>query len=995
MPGFFDDFLKGWDSGNDRPASSTNPLGKNPHWDPAAMAVLGTAAGGTAIGAFGRAGAAAARAGTAAAPADGALIEMGLMPPAPPSLLGMFDTAAVGGIAGGGAGYLGNELYRHMTSSGSSASPAAAPAATPPPSALKPVASIWANGAQVDANHPAVAEAERLGAVIGRENPGRALIPNEYWYRIGGNADGQYDPQQFARPFKPTNQQEFDRMPPGTEYHDRQNKLQKKPGAPAPVAQDMVNRKPGAPAKYQQFREPGSGRTPALLKEMQAGGMMPKDMQLSRFMTMPSPDYLGTLNENTATKTGTPVMAKNRLPPASLEPPTPQFAPPTTAYDEMGVGSLFDQDPQMLMHKDRGHNLVRQGLDSVPGGLDPSLLQVPGPERAIPGGALSRAMTEDPGPAYMNSFHRPVPRSHEYEIPTPLIDSEPVQVQRKNWGPLTERDMHEKYYADRAGLPWQPRLPQVSSAPEPGSYTPTDPTQLSADFQAIRQQLRDSSAAEVAKREAESERLRTQGGYFSGGNGYVSLKPGSWTAEAQAEVDNFHANQQPAGTMMPNRAPLSRGPGSRPAPQSSGGSSYVPGGVEQGGAIRTGDPFFDVNIDFDRLQKEKLLKDQNDAVFAKANNARMGDIAANRHAAEDKRYATLSAQGKGDDTIERIMFPQRFAQPKDPAIEQAKAIDAAERQGRSNLHAIAQKFRRNGIPIDQAYAAAMNTIKTTNPADKGAVPSLPGMDPLRVIGSVGGSAGASASNYGVGMANAHNALTLGNQTSADNRYGIDSRERVGLAQAQNNFIQSLLENAQKEQELRMNQGVVNSETSAAAQARNLEMIKLMQGQGVHNLPPGHPDRAHYDKLWQGMMGSPANGDRPDAASAASAGDALNNWVKWMGGGPGSPPPAAAPAPAPPMNAAQHYASNPAAMKQYLETFPLARQPYEAAKIMAEAGQYSDPYISDYAKEQFKGAPNLEWGWDNEPDVLADWAAKQPGGLPREAYLPAARQYYGQ
>lgn len=849
----------------------------------------------------------------------------------------------------------------------------------------KPVASIWANGAQVDANHPAVAEAERLGAVIGRENPGRALIPNEYWYRIGGNADGQYDPQQFARPFKPTNQQEFDRMPPGTEYHDRQNKLQKKPGAPAPVAQDMVNRKPaaqpaapvaqdmvnrkpGAPAEYQQFREPGSGRTPALLKEMQAGGMMPKDMQLSRFMTMPSPDYLGTLNENTAPKTGTPVMAKNRPPTASPDQPVQSRDP------------LADQIMAELARR------AQQSRDP----LDPSLFQVRDIPR--PRGSLSRAMADDPG-QQMDPY-RHVPRSRSYQNPVPDLSP-----------------------SDDMGVPF-------------GGVDRE--AQIRQQFAGIDQKHQAALQAERAAKEAEWERVRTQGGYFPGGNGYSSLKPGSWNAGAQAEVDNFAANNpRPSPTTL-NRLPGEVPPSMRPSPaaratsqympgqQSSGGSSYVPGGIDQRapdgsqlthGAIRTGDPFFDVNIDFDRLKKEKLLKDHNDAAFTDANDTRMSEIAQDRRNAESTRRSDLYMQGKTPEEVVRIMYPQRFAQPKDPAIAQAQAIDAAERQGRSNLHAIAQKFRRNGIPMDQAYAAAMNTIKTTNPADKGAVPSLPGMDPLRVIGSVGGQAGASAGAYGVGLANAQNALTLGNQTSADNRYGVDSRERVGLAQAQNNFIQGLLQNAQKEAELRMNQGVVNSETSAAEQARNLEMIKLMQGQGVHNLPPGHPDRALYDRLWQGMMNPPAAGGgggapAPGVGGGGGAPDAMRDWLKWMGGGPGSPPPAApaaAPAPAPPMNAAQHYASNPATMQQYLNQFadPKERQRQEALMYSQGGVQHPsvDKYLNDWMTEN---QPNLAPWWPDAPwlndnGTLAQRAAEEAAaatGIPQATALQTYRRYYG-
>jgi hypothetical protein len=534
--------------------------------------------------------------------------------------------------------------------------------------------------------------------------------------------------------------------------------------------------------------------------------------------------------------------------------------------------------------------------------------------------------------------------------------------------------------------------------PEPSDgYTPRA-QQIQDEFRALRQQGMQAANAESA---AERERIRTQGGSLGGnGNGYVSLRPGSWTPEMQSEVDSFAANNpRPSPTTLNRIPPQALSRAFSGAPAGTGSNSYLPGGNESYGAIpavRTGDAFFDDNTNWDQLAKDRELKAKNDAHFTAMNNARMGSIASERQGAESARRNALLEQGKTMDEVDRIMFPQRFAQPKDPAIANAQAIDAAERQGRSNLHAIAQKFRRNGLPIEQAYAAAMNTIKTTDPANMGAVPSLPGMDPLRIIGSVGGSAGNAAGAYGVGKARAENELALGNQTSSDNRYGVDARERVGMAQAQNTFIQGLLDSVLNSRKQGMNEGVINDEQKSAQRQQDIDLLNAL-GPDAGMLPPNDPKRRMYDQIWARLMGGAGTpGQQPPAG--------LNQAVPGAMGAPPAAAPMSAPAAAPaaPLSAAMnggtdyaYYAANPAAMAQYLNGVDVNRQPYERARIMAMAGQYNDPYVADYAKGQFDNAPNLEWGFDNEPEVLAKWASQQPGGLPYDAYLPAARQYYGQ
>jgi hypothetical protein len=631
-------------------------------------------------------------------------------------------------------------------------------------------------------------------------------------------------------------------------------------------------------------------------------------------------------------------------------------------YDASGVGSLFDQDPQMLMDRDLGHNLVQRGLAAVPGSLAP-----------IPSEVMDRGMYVD----------APDMTGDRMEFDSP---------DRTN----------DRMYLPKQSAPMRINAPVPIESQMPldlGGYSPRT-QQVQDMFRATRQQGMDSAAAESAQRQAALDQWSQGGGVAPSGRVRSSVNGGSLAPELQSQVNSYVANNpRPSPTTLNRLPPQALSQAFSGQPTGTGSNSYVPGGNESYGsipAVRTGDAFFDDNTNWDQLAKDRELKAKNDAHFTAMNNARMGGIASDRQGAESARRNNLLEQGKSPDEVDRIMYPQRFAQPKDPAIVNAQAIDAAERQGRSNLHAIAQKFRRNGLPIDQAYAAAMNTIKTTNPADMGAVPSLPGMDPLRVIGSVGGQAGASAGAYGVGLANAQNALTLGNQTSADNRYGVDSRERVGLAQAQNSFVQGLLENARKEAELRMNQGVVNSETSAAQQARNLEILRMMRAEGVHNLPPGHPERAHYDKLWQGVMGAP---EPPRGSGGAPAPGGGGAPAPAPGGG-GAPAPAPAPTP---VNQWQYYATNPAAAQQYLNQFtdPKERQRQEA--LMYSQGGVQHPSVDKYLQDWMtESQPNLAPWWPDAPwlndnGTLAQRAAEEAAaatGIPQATALQSYRRYYG-
>lgn len=511
-------------------------------------------------------------------------------------------------------------------------------------------------------------------------------------------------------------------------------------------------------------------------------------------------------------------------------------------------------------------------------------------------------------------------------------------------------------------------IAQMNSVPQPspmgGGLSPRA-SQLQGEFQDIRGRGMEAADIEASQKRAALENWMRTGGQSPSGGVTASLRPGAWTADAQAGVDSFVANNpRPSPTTL-NRLPGEVPPSMRPSPVAQATGAYVPGGNESFGAIpavRTGDPFLDDNTNWNQLSKDREIKGKNDAHFTAMNDARLGGIASDRQAADAKRAANLAAQGMTQEQIDMRMHPERFAAPKDPGIAQAQAVDAAERQGRSNLHAIAQKFMRNGLSPAAAYSAAMNVTPTTNPGNLGAVPSLPGLDPMRVIQTSSPGTGMAAAQQSVGTTRANNDLTLGSQRSADTRYGVDSQERVGMANAQNGatqnqntFIAQLLENALKQSQNQTAQGAVGTEQDNARRDQTMEMIKMLQQQGIHNYPPSHPERQRYDSLWQSMIGSDTGMPRPGdgAALNQAAAGPLSQAMK---------PPAPQGPVAPPQSQDAMIASNPTMLKQHLDQYPVEQQQRQHVELLIRAGRGNDPIVRDFIINQYRqDDPNL-FGW---------------------------------
>ena len=621
------------------------------------------------------------------------------------------------------------------------------------------------------------------------------------------------------------------------------------------------------------FKQPGSGRTPDLLRELQAGGMMPADMHLARFMTMPSPDYLGTLNENNTPSTGTPAMAKNRLPIASLQQPPlpePRFEP----------GPYADMTPV-------------PGYSEVPGFT---------PDRTA---AIGQVVNPEPQPLDVGDVIAQMNAS-----PAPVFDGNTART-----------------------------------------------AQLDAEFKDIRRRGMQAADVEAAQKRAELENWMNKGGLSSSGV-YSSPKPGAWTADAQAGVDSFVANNpRPSPTTL-NRLPGEVPPSMRPSPVAQATGAYVPGGNESFGAIpavRTGDPFMDDTTNWAQLSKDREIKNKNDAHFTAMNDARLGGIASDRQAADAKRAANLAAQGMTQKQIDMRMHPERFAAPKDPGIAQAQAVDAAERQGRSNLHAIAQKFMRNGLSPAAAYSAAMNVTPTTNPGNMGAVPSLPGLDPMRVIQTSSPGTGMAAAQQSVGTTQSENQLLTGNQRNDTERYGIDSRERVGMAQAANGGNLGLMEMLLKLQQQQMNQGVVNSEQTNQARDAALAFIQSPQGQQMQYGTP--QEQAIYRQRMQEAQGG-GQQSQPGPLSGAMG-------IPQQGTSP---------------------TDNPIAMQQILGRIadPAERQRQEAM-MYAQSGK-PHPSVDAYLAK-FRDAALMN------PTYAAEMAAAE--GFPRDVALNSFIRLYGQ
>jgi hypothetical protein len=380
-------------------------------------------------------------------------------------------------------------------------------------------------------------------------------------------------------------------------------------------------------------------------------------------------------------------------------------------------------------------------------------------------------------------------------------------------------------------------------------------------------------------------------------------------------------------------------------------------------AVQTGNPFFDVNTNFVQLEKERQLKAQNDAVFSEQNNRRLGAIAEARNAADALRAANLAGQGMTQEQIDMRMHPERFAAPKDPAIEQARAVDLAERQGRGIVDAMARKYMRNGLSPAQAYATAFNAMPTTNPANQGAVPSLPGMDPMRIAAMMGTGPGMAAGQYGVGMERSGMEGLARGQESRDRLAGTQAQagahRDVGLAQAgataQNgtwDFILGLIKAAQG------NSAIAGEQRSADKQ-RAMEYMQSPMSQIDLNSPPGSPQRQRYDSMASQLDGGAAAQQQP-ATAPPQNGAPLSS--AFGGGGQDS-----------------FLASNPQAMAQYLAAFPDQEKARERARVMVSAGQGNHPFVRDYLVDRYTTEnPNLFFGPDYWRSSYGD--AGTPGFL---------------
>lgn len=497
----------------------------------------------------------------------------------------------------------------------------------------------------------------------------------------------------------------------------------------------------------------------------------------------------------------------------------------------------------------------------------------------------------------------------------------------------------DPYYLKRAamkGIPVPPQEQAAQAVPVAQSAVPVTSDLTAGDIYQQGSAARLAQMLEAQKQAAEAAWLQS-GGLSPSGQVYRS--PSGMIAPGPSDVD--------ARGMLP----LGGGSG----PDGAYDPRGIPASVETAAgpktAVQTGNPFFDVNTNFSQLEKERQLKNQNDAVFSEQNNRRLGAIAEARNAADALRAANLAGQGMTQEQIDMRMHPERFAAPKDPAIEQAKAIDLAERQGRGSVDAMARKFMRNGLSPAQAYAAAFNSMPTTNPANQGAVPSLPGMDPMRVAGFMGAGPGMAAGQYGVGMERSGMEGLARGQESRDRLAGTQAQagahRDVGLAQAgataQNgtwDFIINLIKAAQG------NKAIEGEQRSADKQMAMQYMGSPMAQVDMYS-PPGSPARQRYDSMAAQLNGAPAPASPASPASPAPGGAPLSSAFS------GSSSPAFGGADP------KFLVGNPAAMQQWLSTIPEGEREMRRVQAFIEAGMGSDPSVGSYLKNRFAAEdPNL-------------------------------------
>jgi hypothetical protein len=436
--------------------------------------------------------------------------------------------------------------------------------------------------------------------------------------------------------------------------------------------------------------------------------------------------------------------------------------------------------------------------------------------------------------------------------------------------------------------------------------------------------------ADVASRGAAQSDWATTGGMSPSGRVYRTP-----TGEHPAIAATRAANQGMGGAGVV-------------APQ--GGGSYVAGGIQQApsdrtgvaSAVRTGDPFFDVNTDFDKLAAEKAVYDNNERAFSQANEARLGSIAGDRERADAQRAAKLAESGMTPDEIKLRMNPRLAYQPPSPEMQAATQRDAAERQGRSNLHAIAAKFRRNGMPPAMAYTMAMNTMNTTNQDGPNVGGTLPPIDPQR-LAMMNPQGGMAAGQYGVGMGR--------NQVESDrSQLDWDAKNNQTEAVREKGLLESVLEliglqqtgkKTDAEVEIMRKAGGVGGSAQLDDMAKILGMLDQGERGGLFDANPAL--RGQLQSMLPGNQGAQPTqapqGELPDPRRVA--------------------------------------ASSPAAEQRYLSQFPPEEQSRQRALLRAQSYSGDGPVdftATDYARQAYKQAdPNLRTG----PDGM--WGRYGPDG----------------
>lgn len=344
----------------------------------------------------------------------------------------------------------------------------------------------------------------------------------------------------------------------------------------------------------------------------------------------------------------------------------------------------------------------------------------------------------------------------------------------------------------------------------------------------------------------------------------------------------------------------------------------------------------------------------------------MEQIVANRQAAEAARAAKLKAEGMSPEAIDARMFPQHGVTP-DPVKQQARAIDLAERNGRVNVRAMADRLMRqahmNGqqMPIAQAYAIAMGQMNTTDPMNQGAVPSLPGMDPQRMAGFMSPAAGAVAGQYDVGMgANANQAT----RDQLQNNLGMAQVQQQGQNQQQTiaqQLLQMALNHSIAQQQQNTNAAVASNAMgpSPAMQqqtAARQQLTQLLTG-------PNHMAQMATSPEYRQMVQS------LQAAAYGGVPGLLGGQVQSTPPA-ASPPAGGAPAPAPaPASLGSAFngvpagvTSSPAAMQQWLSMAPESDRARLEAMARLQAGDVNHPSVYNYVTSQYASEdPNLYTG----------------------------------